>query len=146
MTDLRYTFNNPSYSFDFKNLYGWNIEIVSNFGEIFSNNDLTDCEKYELYSVWSDRSSVFRNNYSSWGTTTRECGCQIGRSEDALWLALESWTSNETSHLGCGENITLWDVSKLTVLNHDTMCGPKQEQCIDVVSPKPCPAFPKLCT
>ena len=59
--------------------------------------------------------------------TSRECGCQIGKSDDALWLALESWTRNETSHLVCGANITLWDTSKLTVLNHDTMCGPPQD-------------------
>jgi len=90
---------------------------------------------------------VFRNNFSSWERfTSRECGCQIGTSDDALWLALESFTSNETSHLVCGENITLWDTSKLTVLNHETICGPIEEQCVDIASPKPCPPFPDYCT
>ena len=98
------------------------------------------------YNVWSNQSSVFRNYYSSWERlTSRECGCQIGRSDNALWLALESYTSNETFHLVCGDNITLWDTSKLTVLNHDTMCGP-QDQCADVTSSKPCPPFPDYCT
>ena len=89
---------------------------------------------------------MFRNNFSSWERfTSRECGCQIGTSDDALWLALESFTSNETSHLVCGENITLWDTSKLTVLNHETICGPIEEQCVDIASPKPCPPFPDYC-
>ena len=60
MTDLRYTFNNPSSSFDFKNaLHDWNIQRVTKFDEIFSNNDLTDCEKYELYVVCSSANISF---------------------------------------------------------------------------------------
>ena len=67
------------------------------------------------------RTPTLEHRYNSWGSTTQECGCQIGYSEDALWLALASWTSNEVAHLVCGENITLWDTSKLTVLNDETM-------------------------
>ena len=60
MTDLSYTFNNPSSSFDFKNaLHDWNIQRVTKFDEIFSNNDLTDCEKYELYVVCSSANLFF---------------------------------------------------------------------------------------
>ena len=121
VTDLRYIFYDISSSFDSENIHGWNIQEVSEFDNIFSDTDLTACQKYVLYNAWSDQSSVFWSAYSSWGSTTQECGCQIGYSEDALWLALASWTSNEVAHLVCGENITLWDTTKLTVLNDETM-------------------------
>ena len=111
----------------------------------FSNSDLTDCEKTSCMMYGRIDRVHFEIHTALGKTHTRECGCQIGNSDDALWLALESWTRNETSHLVCGENITLWDTSKLTVLNHDTMCGPPQDQCVDIVSSKPCPPFPIYC-
>ncbi len=145
VTDLSYTFYGISSSFDPENIQGWNIREVSSLESSFSNSDLTECEKYELYNAWSVQSNLFRNSFITWGNTTRECGCQIGNTDDALWLALESWTRNGTSHLVCGENITLWDTSKLTVLNRETICV-AQEQCGDISTSKPCPPLPAFCT
>jgi surface protein len=77
--DLRYAFYESS--FDPANLHGWNIESVSSrafFDSFFSNRDLTECERYKLFNAWSHQSSDFRDGYLSWGSTNRECACQIG--------------------------------------------------------------------
>ena len=116
VTDLSYIFYEISSSFDPENIYGWNIRNVLSCEKIFEDSDLTDCEKFEFYKAWSFQSNAFQSNYSAWESlSSQKCECQIGYGNDALANALLSWTTNATSHLGCGENITLWDISKLTV-------------------------------
>ena len=72
VTDLRYIFYDISSSFDSENIHGWNIQEVSEFDNIFSDTDLTACQKYVLYNAWSDQSSVFWSTYVVFEREERE--------------------------------------------------------------------------